>query len=134
MLGCHWEKLSLPVVEIQIQRNCVAFVKFSYHLSETFQFWQKFFVCLALITLHFYSYAIWNIFFHIIYLLNFVLFIKYLTEDERKNVVLYLVNVVQQHTSPNEQGRTDNFLGVKKFKEKTAVWKLSASLTIFCDR
>lgn len=73
-------------------------------------------------------------FFHIIYLLNFVLFIKYLTEDERKNVVLYLVNVVQQHTSPNEQGRTDNFLGVKKFKEKTAVWKLSASLTIFCDR
>lgn len=34
------------------------------------------------------------------------------------NVVLYLVNVEQKHTSPNEQGRTDNFLDVKSLKKK----------------
>lgn len=35
-----------------------------------------------------------------------------------KNLVLCLVNVVQQHTSPNEQGRTDKFLDVKKSLKK----------------
>lgn len=39
-------------------------------------------------------------------------------KKRENNAVLYLVNVVQQHTSSNEQGRTDNFLDIKSIKKK----------------